>query len=158
MLTVIVRGSGNPAQLALTLSSIVPAVAEGLVGHGVVLIPAADQDAERIADAMGADVVIGQGWEAARAVLRSPWVLLLEAGEALEPDWIGAAEAHLMLHGAAARRGALFPAEGVLPQVLERLRVFAGQDCAAGMLIPAESLLGSRPPLRRLGPTRRGSG
>jgi hypothetical protein len=155
MLTVIVRGSGDPAALAMTLSSLVPGVAEGLVGHGIVLLAKADPDSERIADAMGADVVVGRDWIAARPALRSPWVVLLEAGEALEPDWVGVAEAHLMLHGASGARGGLFPADGFGAQLSERFRLALKPACASGMLIPAARLVGGLPPLRRLGPKRR---
>jgi hypothetical protein len=158
MLTVIVRGSGDPAALAMTLSSLVPGVAEGLVGHGVVLLPHADKDAERIADAMGADVILGDGWAAALPVLRSPWVLLLEAGEALEPDWVGVAEGHLMLHGASGSRGGLFPADGFGAQLAERVRLLFQRPCASGMLIPAARLSSGPPPLRRFGARRRRAG
>ena len=58
MLTALVFANSTPGALAVTLSSLVAAVAEGLVSHAVVILPAPDPAAERIADAMGATVVI----------------------------------------------------------------------------------------------------
>jgi hypothetical protein len=128
MLTALVHANSSPGALALTLSSLVPAVAEGLISHAVVMLPAADTAAERIADAMGATVIIAASghWQAAAVTARSEWVLLLTAGEVPCHGWIGAIERHLLQQSAQQQRPALLPLSGLLTGISERLAVLAG--------------------------------
>lgn len=127
MLTALIHAKTTSGALAVTLSSLVPAVAEGLVSHAVVVMAAADPDAERIADAMGASVVIAPSghWQAAALTARGAWVLLLEAGETPGHDWIAAIEQHLLLQSSAHQRPALLPSAGFSAAFGERLAVMA---------------------------------
>ena len=111
MLNVLVSSRSTPSALALTLSGLVPAVAEGLISHAVVVLAVPDANAERIADAMGATVVTAAAlpWQAGASVARSEWLLLLDAGDAPDQGWIGVIERHLMQQGPAGQRPALLP-------------------------------------------------
>jgi hypothetical protein len=128
MLTALVHAASTPGALAATLSSLVPAVAEGLVSNAVVMLPVPDPDAERIADAMGATVVIAANghWQAAAMTARGDWVLLLEAGEVPGHGWIAAVERHLLQQTAARQRSALLPVSGFAAGLTERLAVLLG--------------------------------
>ncbi len=125
MLTAVVHAGANPSDLALTLSALVPAVAEGLMSHAVVVQERPDPACERIADAMGASLVTGSGdpWRQGAQAARGDWVLLLEAGEVPAPGWIAAIERHLMAHAATGRRPALLPAQGFIASLSERIHV-----------------------------------
>lgn len=114
MLTAIVHVAGQPMALAETLTALVPAVAEGLMSHAVVVSSAQDEDVERIADAMGATLIVAPArpWAAGAAAARGNWVLLLEAGETPDHGWTGAVEGHLMRQQGAAGQPALLPLAG----------------------------------------------
>lgn len=130
MLTALVHANAMPAALAVTLSSLVPAVAEGLVSQAVVILPALDPAAERIADAMGATVIIAVSghWQAAARTARGEWVLLLEAGETPGHGWISVIERHLLAQSSERARPALFPSARALPALRERFAVMFGSS------------------------------
>ncbi len=111
MLTVLVHANSTPGALAATLSALVPAVAEGLVSHAIVMLEKPDQNCERIADAMGATLFIvpDPPWQPAAKFARSAWVMLLQAGDVPDHGWVGVAERHLMVQSQASRRAALLP-------------------------------------------------
>lgn len=140
MLTAIVHANSTPGALAATLSSLVPAVAEGLLSHAVVVMTAADADCERIADAMGATVIVAASgpWQAAALTARGPWVILLEAGEIPGFGWIAAVERHLLQQSAERQGVAVLPAAGLLERWRERLSMMT----AAGR--PRPGLIGPR--------------
>jgi hypothetical protein len=127
MLSAVVHASANPSDLAVTLAALVPAVAEGLMSHAVVVLEADNPAAERIADAMGASLVMAAAnpWRAGAAAARGHWVLLLRAGEEPQQGWIHAVERHLIRHGAASavQTPALLPLRGGQGAVRERLAV-----------------------------------
>jgi hypothetical protein len=58
MITGLVLVERGVEPLAATLSSLVPGAAEGLVGDAVVIARRADDDIARVADAMGASLVV----------------------------------------------------------------------------------------------------
>jgi hypothetical protein len=96
MITALIRAEHGVDALAVTLSALVSAVAEGLVGDAVVLAPPGDQDAMRIADALGATFVpLAAGedpWRRGASVAKRDWVLCLDAGDVPSEGWIRAVE------------------------------------------------------------------
>jgi hypothetical protein len=143
MLTALVHAASTPGPLAVTLSSLVPAVAEGLVSHAVVLLPAGDRNGERIADAMGATVMSATTnsavipWPEAARIARGDWVLLLEAGETPDHGWISAIERHLMQQTASRPRPALMPLVPGFAALGERLAWAAAPGLLRSGLVAA---------------------
>ena len=86
MISVVVVASDEEHALALTLSALVPAAAEGFVREVIVATDGASPGTRLIADALGCSIVEG-GRARAVAMARSDWVLLLAPGVRLEPDW-----------------------------------------------------------------------
>lgn len=100
MITALVLANGRLEALATTLSALVPAVADGLVGDAVVLAPTPDQQAGRVAEAVGAAFVVVPGvdpWPQGAAVARREWVLCLEAGDLPSEGWIRTLERFVAL-------------------------------------------------------------
>lgn len=90
MITVLVRVTHGPEALAATLSALVPAVAEGLVGDAVILTDRQDDTLMKVADAAGAILVVaerGSWMEGARAARRD-WLLCLDDGDIPQEGWI----------------------------------------------------------------------
>jgi hypothetical protein len=90
MFCVVIIADGQTEALAATASACVSAVADGLVGHGVVVAAADDAGAARVADAMGADLAPTLA-VAARAA-RGEWALILAAGDLPGEGWMGEVE------------------------------------------------------------------
>jgi hypothetical protein len=92
MITGLVLVERGVEPLAATLSSLVPGAAEGLVGDAVVIARRADDDIARVADAMGASlVVIEPGhdpWAEAARLARRDWLLCLGDGDMPAEGWI----------------------------------------------------------------------
>lgn len=90
MITVLVRVTHGPEALAATLSALVPAVAAGLVGDAVILADRQDDPLAKVADAVGATLVVaarGSWIEGARAARRD-WLLCLDDGDIPQEGWI----------------------------------------------------------------------
>jgi hypothetical protein len=90
MLSTIIHAGTDAERLARTIGSLVPAIAEGIVGDGHVLVPEFSEDIDRVADAAGCNVVTGAAGQAlARAVslARGEYVLFIPAGSVLENGW-----------------------------------------------------------------------
>ncbi|MFN3673793.1 MAG: hypothetical protein ACK4VM_17955, partial [Bosea sp. (in: a-proteobacteria)] len=66
MLTAIIRADASASALAATLSVLIPAVADGFLGHAVVVAAGGDREIETIADATGADYLVAGDSEAWR--------------------------------------------------------------------------------------------
>jgi hypothetical protein len=149
MLSALVRTSSAPGALALTLAGLVPAVAEGLLSHAVVLTRKPDADSERIADAMGASLVASpsQDWRLAAEAARGSWLLLLDAGDALDEGWIAAIERHLMLQAPPAFQPAFLPRREVMGRLRARFALAnpAGR-IAPGLLAPRTMVMEGRLP------------
>ncbi len=147
MLSALVRTASAPGALAFTLAGLVPAVAEGLLSHAVVLASREDPDTERIADAMGASLIVSpaQEWRLAAEAARGSWLLLLDAGDGLDDGWIAAIERHLMLQSPPAFRAAFLPRREVLGHLRARLALAnpAGR-IAPGLLAPRAMVLQGR--------------
>ncbi|RDI55140.1 glycosyltransferase family 2 protein [Microvirga subterranea] len=90
MITVLVRVTRGPEALAVTLSSLVPAVAAGLVGDAVILAPREDDTVARVADASGATLIVTEenSWKAGAEAARRDWILCLDDGDIPREGWI----------------------------------------------------------------------
>ncbi|MCU0885747.1 MAG: hypothetical protein MUC44_12540 [Beijerinckiaceae bacterium] len=139
MLTALVLARSKPGALAVTLAALVPAVAEGLVSHAVVVLFGADADGERIADAMGATVIQAGSapWREAATIARGEWVVLLEAGDAPDQGWITAIERHLLQQAALRRLPAFLPVRGLAAGLKERAALLLGsRRLRSGLIAP----------------------
>jgi hypothetical protein len=150
MLTALVHARSNPGALAVTLAALVPAVAEGLVSHAVVVLAGKDMDSERIADAMGATVIqAGDApWREAAAIARGDWVVLLDAGETPDQGWIAAIERHLLQQSSARQRPAFLPVRGLAAGLAERTGLWrASTRLRSGFVAPRAMIAaGTVPP------------
>jgi hypothetical protein len=92
MITVLVRVERGVEALAATLASLVPGVMAGLVADAIVLAEGTNGDIARLAEVVGAALVIApQGaWASAAATARREWVWCLLDGDAPGEDWIRA--------------------------------------------------------------------
>jgi hypothetical protein len=90
MITVLIWVSHGPEALAITLSALVPAVAEGLVADAVVLTDGSDGDVARVAEAAGATLVTASAgsWAEGARVARHQWLLCLDDGDLPQEGWI----------------------------------------------------------------------
>ncbi len=111
MITALIRAGHGVDALAVTLSALVSAVAEGLVGDAVVLAAPGDQEAMRIADALGATflpLAAGEDpWRRGARVAKRDWVLCLDAGDVPSEGWIRAVERFIAVSPPDRRHGRL---------------------------------------------------
>jgi hypothetical protein len=137
MLTAVIRVDGSAEALAATFSVLIPAVADGFLGHAVVIDAVGRQDVERLADATGANYLRAggaDGWHRGAAEARGDWLFLLEAGDVPQSHWAQAVERHLIL---APERAALIPLRGVAGSLRERAAVsFGPHRLRPGLIVP----------------------
>ncbi len=147
MITVLIRArAGQPVEhLGITLTSLVPAVVHGLVGDAIVMARQADEAISHVADAAGVAVVpdsgSAQGWRQAAAGARGRWLLLLEAGDRMEPGWIPEAEQALLAYSprlARLRRRPASLADRIGQLVSETL---APRALTPGLLVARDELM-----------------
>lgn len=143
MLTAVIRADGSPNALAATFAVLIPAVAEGFLGHAVVVDAAGDAAVERLADATGASYlrsVAGEGgWHLGAAQARGDWLVLLDAGDAPQPQWTQIIDRHLLL---VPDRPALIPLRGFAGSLRERAAIsFGGRRLRAGLVLPKAAVL-----------------
>ncbi len=126
MLAAIIRCQGSSEALAATISALIPAVAEGFLGHAVIVGAKPDSAVEKLADATGASLVIAalaESWQAGARAARGDWLLLLDAGDMPRLDWARHVERHLIASGGQA---ALMARDGIWPGLSERVAVMLG--------------------------------
>lgn len=145
MLTAVIRSDGSQQALAATLAVLIPAVAEGFLGHAVLVDTVGASETERAADATGARYLRAsreQAWQDGAAQARGDRLVLFESGDVPQAHWVQAVERHLLV---AAARPALIPLEGALASLRERL-VFSvlGRGLAAGLVLPKATALTGR--------------
>lgn len=100
MLTAVIRADSSASALAATFSVLIPAVADGFLGHAVVVAATADREIERLADATGAVFLVAGGaaaWRLGAEQARGDWLVLLDAGDVPQTHWVQAVDRHLML-------------------------------------------------------------
>ncbi len=145
MLTAVIRASGSAQALAATFAALIPAVAEGFLGHAVVVDASGEPDIERIADATGASYLrgaSGEGWHLGAQQARGDMLLLLDAGDVPQLHWVQALERHFLL---APDRPALLPLRGVAAGLRERAAVsFGGSRLRAGLVAPKAMVMAGR--------------
>jgi hypothetical protein len=145
MLTAVIRASGSAQALAATFAALIPAVADGFVGHAVVIDTAGSPDIEHIADATGASYLraaSGEGWNLGAQQARGETLLLLDAGDVPQLHWVQALERHLLL---APHVPAFLPLRGVASTLRERAAIsFGGRRLRAGLLAPKAMVLSGR--------------
>ena len=98
MITALVLAEGAPEELAATLSALVPAVVEGLVGDAVIIARQAEAAVKNIAEIAGANVAIaadGDPWRAGAALARRDWLLCLRSGDVPGEGWMRAVDRFL---------------------------------------------------------------
>lgn len=139
MLTAVIRADGSAKTLAATFSVLVPAVAEGFLGHAVVVDASRGgaAEVERLSEAMGADYLsagAAQAWQRGAALARGDWLVLLDAGDVPQPHWTQAVARHLLM---TTDRAALLPLQAVAATLRERVAVLAGAHrLRAGLVLP----------------------
>ena len=133
MLTAVIRSDGSQQALAATLAVLIPAVAEGFLGHAVIVDTIGSPETERAADATGARYLRasnGSAWRDGAAGARGERIVLFDAGDVPQPGtdhegnaWVQAVERHLLV---AAAKPALIPASGIAASLRERLAFSLG--------------------------------
>ena len=126
MLTAVIRSDGSQQALAATLAVLIPAVAEGFLGHAVIVDTIGSPETERAADATGARYLRasnGSAWRDGAAGARGERIVLFDAGDVPQAHWVQAVERHLLV---AAAKPALIPASGIAASLLERLAFSLG--------------------------------
>lgn len=137
MLTAVIRSDGSQKALAATLAALIPAVAEGFLGHAVIVDTVGSPDTERAADATGAlyrraDPV--PAWREGAAHARGDRVVLFDAGDAPQTHWVQVVERHLLV---APQRPALIPMSGIAASLRERMVLLVGgRGIGAGLVMP----------------------
>ncbi len=96
MLTAIIHARSGPEALAVTLSSLVAGVAEGVIADAVVVADRHDDEIAHIAEATGAGFLLRDAgedpWRMGARLARREWLLCLEAGDVPLEGWIGAVD------------------------------------------------------------------
>jgi hypothetical protein len=138
MISVLVRVEHGVEALAVTLSALVPAVAEGLVGDAVVMVRKPDPAVEAVADAVGATLLVEPegSWRAGASIARREWVLCLTDGDVPSEGWIRVLERFIALSPPERRFGRLARRRSVLSGVWTALEnAFAGRQVRDGDLV-----------------------
>jgi hypothetical protein len=150
MITVLVRVAHGPEALAATLSSLVPAVAAGLIGDAVILSRSQDEVLAKVADAAGASLIVAEeaSWTEGARAARRDWLLCLDDGDIPQEGWIRVLDRFVTLAGP--ERGlARFRRHAGPAGLLGRL--FSRSSVRAGDLVHRRVLLNevkARPPVR----------
>lgn len=93
MLSAIVLTRGDEHGVVVTLASLVPGAAAGLIRDVVLLDRSGDANMARVADVAGCSLLVRQGTDGVllsegAKTARSNWLLFLRAGAILEGGWI----------------------------------------------------------------------
>lgn len=134
----------------MTLSSLVPAVAAGLVGDAVILAHREDETVARVADATGATLIVTEdlSWRPGAEAARRDWFLCLDDGDIPQEGWIRVLERFVSLsrpeRGIARLR---HRQAGLFRRVLDGMRRIAkGSAIRAGDLVHRRVLLDGMKP------------
>ena len=144
MITVLVSVTHGPEALAATLSALVPAVAEGLVGDAVILSDRRDNTLAMVADAAGATLVVAKdaSWTEGAKAARRDWLLCLDDGDIPQEGWIRALDRFVSLAGPQQSIARLRRRAGIMQAGLELVgRFFGRASIRAGDLVHRRVLL-----------------
>lgn len=137
MLTAVIRSDGSQQALAATLAVLIPAVAEGFLGHAVIVDTAGSADTERAADATGAlyrRAGRERAWPEGAADARGDRVVLFDAGDTPQSHWVQVVERHLLT---TPQLPALIPISGIVASLRERIMFrFSSRGIGAGLVMP----------------------
>ena len=99
MISAVIRVDRGVDALVVTLSALVPAVADGLVGDAVVLSRTPDPAIAAVADALGASLVAAPDASFAEGVkaARRDWILCLADGDVPTEGWVRALDRFIAL-------------------------------------------------------------
>jgi hypothetical protein len=123
MISVLVRVDHGVDALVVTLSALVPAVADGLLCDAVILARAPDAALERVADALGASVVVDREGSWAQGVrhAKRDWILCLADGDVPSEGWIRVLDRFIAMSPPERRFGRLRRASGLRQRLLDFL-------------------------------------
>ena len=140
MISALVRVEHGVEALAVTLSALVPAVADGLLADAVILARDPGPAVERVADAVGATLVADPGgsWSAGARHARHDWILCLADGDVPTEGWIRALDRFIALSPPERRFGRLGRAAGWRHRVRD---LFRPSGVRAGDLVHRSLLL-----------------
>lgn len=145
MLTAVIRAEGSANALAATFSLLIPAVADGFLGHAVIVDAGSHGEIERMADATGASYLRAggaEGWHLGAAQARGDWLILLDAGDVPQPHWAQAVDRHLIL---APETPGLIALRGFAGSLRERAAIsFGARRLRAGLVLPKNTVLAGR--------------
>jgi len=113
MISVVIVTLNDEARLGQALGPLVAAAVRGVVREVVVADAGSDDATLEIAEDAGCRVVTG-GLDAAKAAAKSDWLLILDPGARLRPDWEARARAHVE----SGARGSMRLNAGLLPRLL----------------------------------------
>jgi hypothetical protein len=147
MISVLVRVEHGPEALAVTLSALVPAVADGLLADAVILAGRPDPDLERVADAVGATLVVDpeRSWVRGAGCAKRDWILCLADGDVPGEGWIRALDRFIAVSPPDGRHGRLRRAAGWRQRARSLLRP---RGVEAGDLVHRRFLDGAARPAR----------
>ena len=99
MITGLILAERGVEALAVTLSALVPAVADGLIGDAVVVSGRTEAGIAAVAEAMGAELVGARSgedpWTLGARKARGQWCLCLDDGDVLGEGWVRGIEGFL---------------------------------------------------------------
>ena len=146
MITVLIRVRHGAEALAVTLSALIPAVADGLIADAVVLVSKADDTVASVAEAVGATLVIAESgdWALGATNAKRDWLLCLDDGDVPTDGWIRTLERFVALSPPGRRLGRLGRRTGTAEKRLRRtLRaLIAPKRVQAGDLVRRAVLTG----------------
>ena len=102
MISLIVPTLNDEARLVQALSPLVPASMEGLIRELIVADQGSTDSTLEVAEDAGA-VIVTEGLDAAVALAKGPWLMILEPCVILEPGWEDTVRAHIGARRSAAR-------------------------------------------------------
>lgn len=138
MISVLIATQNDEEGLAGTLAALVSAAVEGVVREVIVCDAGSDDGTELVADHAGCVFLANARWVDGVQLARSAWLLFLEPGARLLPDWTEPVVTHVVSRGGAAT---FTRAEEARLTFLQRLR--ARRPLEEGLLMPKADFVSS---------------
>jgi hypothetical protein len=141
MMTALILCEDDAESLATTLSALVPAVVEGLMGDAVVIVRHPDAAVAGISEVAGASLALAPAdadpWGAGTRLARRDWLLCLQSGDVPGEGWMRAVDRFLVGAGRGDHPLGRFARRDFGPTALLRLaeRVAGTRTVRAGDLV-----------------------